>query len=129
VPHRKTNKEVSDLASTKPKEVMYEVNQLYQARGCLLQPVQRYVEEADTIGLHMINKSSRLAAVDGLREVTTQERILHIKLMNRPGAGDDQGEHGVDCGRLDHWVEGLIVVDTGSLGEAAKDPVSLVPLQ
>jgi hypothetical protein len=64
--HRKTNKEVSDLASTKPKEVMYEVNQLYQARGCLLQTVQRYVEEADTIGLHMINKSSRLAAVDGL---------------------------------------------------------------
>jgi hypothetical protein len=36
--------------------------------GRLLQPVQRLVEEADTIGLHRINKSSRLVVVDGLRE-------------------------------------------------------------
>jgi hypothetical protein len=34
----------------------------------------------------------------------------------------------VDRGWLDHWAEGLIVVDTGPLGEAAKDPTSLVPL-
>jgi hypothetical protein len=27
--HRKTNKEVSDLTSTNPKEVMYVVNRLY----------------------------------------------------------------------------------------------------
>jgi hypothetical protein len=49
--------------------------------------------------------------------------------MNRPGARDGQGEHGADCGRLDHRAEGLIVVNAGSLGEAVKDPVSLVPLQ
>jgi hypothetical protein len=58
-----------------------------------------------------------------------QEHILHIKLMNRPGAKDGQGEHGADRGRLDHRAEGLIVVDTGSLGEATKDPTSLVPFQ
>jgi hypothetical protein len=49
--------------------------------------------------------------------------------MNWPEAGDGQGEHGADCGRLDHWAEGLIVVDAGSLGEAAKNPASLVPFQ
>jgi hypothetical protein len=49
--------------------------------------------------------------------------------MNRPGAGDDQGEHGADRGRLDHRAEGLIVVDTGSLGEAVKNPTSVVPFQ
>jgi hypothetical protein len=49
--------------------------------------------------------------------------------MNRPGAGDGQGEHGVDRGQLDHRVEGLIVVNTGLLGEAAKDPTSLIPFQ
>jgi hypothetical protein len=49
--------------------------------------------------------------------------------MNGPGAGDVQGEHRVDRGRLDHWAEGLIVVDTGSLGEATKDPASLVPFR
>jgi hypothetical protein len=47
-----------------------------------------------------------------------QERVLHIKLMNRPGARDGSGEHGAGHGRLDHRAEGLIVVDAGSLGEA-----------
>jgi hypothetical protein len=58
-----------------------------------------------------------------------QEHILHIKLMNRPGAGDGQGEHGADRGLLDHRADVLIVVDIGSLGEAVKDPVSLVPFK
>jgi hypothetical protein len=58
-----------------------------------------------------------------------QERIHHIKLMNRPGAEDGQGEHGADRGRLDHQVEGLIIVEVGSLGEGVKDPASLVPFQ
>jgi hypothetical protein len=47
--------------------------------------------------------------------------------MNRPGVGDDQGEHCADCGRLDHQVEGLIIVDARLLGEAAKNPGRLVP--
>jgi hypothetical protein len=50
-------------------------------------------------------------------------------LMNRPGAGDVQGEHGAGRGRLDHRVECLIIVDVGSLGEAAKDLASLIPFQ
>jgi hypothetical protein len=49
--------------------------------------------------------------------------------VNRPGAGDDQGEQSADRGRLDHQAEGLIVVDAGLLGEAVKNPVSLVPVQ
>jgi hypothetical protein len=58
-----------------------------------------------------------------------QERVLYIELMNGPGAGDDQGEHRADGGRLDHRAEGLIVVDAGPLGEDAKNPTSLVPFQ
>jgi hypothetical protein len=95
--------------------------------GRLLKPIQRVVEEADAIKLHRINKSSKLAAVDGLREDVVLEHILHIELMNRPEAGDNQGEHGADRGRLDYRAEGLIIVDVGSLGEAAKNPTSLVP--
>jgi hypothetical protein len=49
-----------------------------------------------------------------------QEHILHIKLVNRPGAGDDQREHGANRGWLDHRAESLIVVDAGSLGEATR---------
>jgi hypothetical protein len=33
----------------------------------------------------------------------------------------------VDGGRLDDQAESLIVVDAGPLGEAAKNPTSLVP--
>jgi hypothetical protein len=77
----------------------------------------------------MINKSSRLTVLDGLREGAMQEHILHIELMNGPGAGDSQEEHGADHGRLDHRAKGLIVVNAGSLGEAAKDLGSLVPFQ
>jgi hypothetical protein len=58
-----------------------------------------------------------------------QERILHIKMINGPGAEDSQGEHHIDHGRLDYWAEGIIIVDVGSLGEATKDPASLVPFQ
>jgi hypothetical protein len=35
----------------------------------------------------------------------------------------------VDGGKLEHRAKGLIVVDAGPLGEAAKDSTSLVPLQ
>jgi hypothetical protein len=66
--------------------------------GCLLQPIQRLVEKADMIRLRWINKSSRLATVDNLREGVVQEHILHIKVMNGPGAADDQGEHYADHG-------------------------------
>jgi hypothetical protein len=97
--------------------------------GHLFQLIQRLVEEIDMIELRRINKSSRLAIVDGLRGGAMQEHILHIELMNRPGAGDDQREHGVGRGWLDHWVKGLIVVDAKSLGEAVKNPTSLVPVQ
>jgi hypothetical protein len=76
------------------------------------------------IELCRINKYSRLAAVDGLRVGVMQERILHIKLMNMPGGGDDQGEHRADRGWLDHQVEGLIVVNAESLHEVMKDPES-----
>jgi hypothetical protein len=35
----------------------------------------------------------------------------------------------VNGGWLDNWAESLIVVDAGTLGEAAKNPTSLVPFK
>jgi hypothetical protein len=57
-----------------------------------------------------------------------QEHILHIKLVDRPGTGNNQGKHRADGGRLDHRVEDLIIVDVVPLGEAVNDPTNLVPL-
>jgi hypothetical protein len=53
--------------------------------GSLLLPVEGLVEAADPVRLRGINKSRRLAAVDCLRESTMQERVLDIKLVDRPG--------------------------------------------
>jgi hypothetical protein len=57
------------------------------------------------------------------------EHILYIELMNGPGAGDGQGEHRADGGRLGHRAEGLIVVNARLLGKVTKDPASLIPFQ
>jgi hypothetical protein len=70
--------------------------------------------------LRRINKSSGLAIVYGLRKGVVQEHIIHIKLTNQPRVRDDQGEHGADRGRLDHWAEGLIIVDVELLDEATR---------
>jgi hypothetical protein len=53
--------------------------------GHLLQAIERLVEATDPVKLCRINKPHRLAAVDCLRESTMQERVLHIKLLDRAG--------------------------------------------
>jgi hypothetical protein len=40
--------------------------------------------------------------------------------MDKLGTIGGQQKHRVASGRLDHWVEGLIVVDDGPLGEARR---------
>ena len=45
--------------------------------------------------------------------------ILHVELVDRPGAGDSQAEDDPYGGRFDNRTEGLVVVDAVLLGEAA----------
>jgi hypothetical protein len=52
-----------------------------------------------------------------------EEGILDIELMNHLVLGE--GERG----KLDDGAEGLVVVDFGALGEAPKDPMSLVAVE
>jgi hypothetical protein len=92
----------------------------------LLQPIERLVEAVDLVRLRGINKPHRLAIVDCIWESTMYEHILHIKLVDGSGAWDGQGKYCADGGRLDNQAECLIVVDARPLGEAAKNPTSLV---
>ena len=55
-----------------------------------------------------------------------KKSVLHVQLMNRPGAGDCYAEDGADGGRLDDGAERLVVVDAVLLGEAADDSACLV---
>ena len=76
-----------------------------------------------------ILEASRLRIVNCLRESPVKEGVLHVQLMNRPAARECQGEHYANYSRLYNWTEGLIEVHARALGEAAKDPARLVPLQ
>jgi hypothetical protein len=54
-----------------------------------------------------------------------KEGVLDIELVDRPIPGEDDA----DGGELDDRAEGLIVVHAEALGEAPKNPASLVAVQ
>jgi hypothetical protein len=58
-----------------------------------------------------------------------EEGIRHVELVDRPVPGQCQGQNSPDGGRLDHWTEGLVVVDPRALGEAPEHITGLVPFQ
>jgi hypothetical protein len=78
------------------------------------------------IGLGGVNKPSRLDAVDCLIQGAMEKSILHIKLVNRPGARQSQSENHPNGGWLDNWTEGFIIVNAWPLCEPTKDPTSFV---
>jgi len=49
--------------------------------------------------------------------------------MNRPTARKSQRHNCANYSCLDHWAEGLIKVDAGTVSETAENPTSLVALQ
>jgi hypothetical protein len=56
-----------------------------------------------------------------------EEGILDVELVDHPVLVEGEGED-PNCGKLDE-VEGLVVVHFGALGEASKDPTSLVAVE
>jgi hypothetical protein len=70
-----------------------------------------------------------MTAVDSIRQSAMEEGILDVELMDRPIPGEGEGEDGVNSGELDDGAKGLVVVDSGALGEAPKDPTSLVAVE
>jgi hypothetical protein len=58
-----------------------------------------------------------------------EEGILDVELVDRPVAGEDEGEDGANSGELDDGAEGLVVVHSVALGEAPKDPTGLVAVE
>ena len=67
-----------------------------------------------------------LLVVDRLVEVAMKKGILHIQLVDRPGAGDGNAENGPNGGLFDHRTEGLVVVNAFSLRKPADHPAGLV---
>jgi hypothetical protein len=95
----------------------------------LLEAVQGLVQPADQIWTVSVDEASGLAAVDSLRQSAMEEGILDIELMDRPVVGEGEGEDRANSGELDDGAEGLVVVHSGALGEAPKDPTGLVVVE
>lgn len=76
-----------------------------------------------------ISKSGGLHAVDCLSESAMEKNILDIELVNRPLVGQCQGENSADCRGLDNGAESLVIVKSGPLCKAVKNPVSLIPIK
>ena len=81
------------------------------------------------VRMSWIHKAGWLLAVNRLVKGAVEESILDVKLMNRPGAGSGDGENSTDGRRLDHWTEGLVIVDAVLLGEAANYPARFIASQ
>jgi hypothetical protein len=58
-----------------------------------------------------------------------EEGILYVELMDCPVPGDGEGDDSANRGKLDDGVEGLIIDNSGALGEASKDPTGLVAIE
>jgi hypothetical protein len=58
-----------------------------------------------------------------------EEGILDIELMDRLVAEEGEGEDGANSGELDNRAKGLVVVHSGALCEAPKDPTGLVAVE
>ena len=52
--------------------------------GRLLEAVQGLDELADVVGMITIDEAGGLVAVDELRQLIVQERVLHVELMDWP---------------------------------------------
>jgi len=55
--------------------------------------------------------------------------IGDIELSRGPLMGSSNGEHGLNHGRLNDRRDGFTEVDAGTLGKAANDPPSFIPLE
>jgi hypothetical protein len=58
-----------------------------------------------------------------------EEGILGVELMDRPVLGEGEGEDDINGDELDDEAEGLVVVHSGALSEALKDPLGLVAVE
>jgi len=95
----------------------------------LLEAIEGPVETTNKVRVCRILEPKRLSTVDCLGHHPMKEGILDVQLMNSPVLRKGQGEHHTNRRGLHHWTEGLIIVHTGVLREATKNPMYLVPLK
>ena len=85
--------------------------------------------EADVVGGSRVDEAVRLLAVDRLVQMAVKKGVLHVQLMDRPGARSGDAEDDPDGGRFDNRAERLVVVDAVPLRKTTNDPPGLMASQ
>jgi hypothetical protein len=61
------------------------------------------------------SETQRLLHKYSALQITIEENIVYVSLMNAPTFGDDNGENQPKCGWFDHWVKCLIIVKVNTV--------------
>ena len=77
-PRRKTNREVSAMAYTKPCER----KAIVPSSGRLLEAIEGPIELADHVGVRLVHKADRMSAIHRFHRSAMEEGILDIELMH-----------------------------------------------
>lgn len=54
--------------------------------------------------------------------------ILDVQLVDHPVLGEGKGENSLNDDKLDDRTKGIVVVHSGALSEASKNPTSLAAI-
>lgn len=95
----------------------------------LFEAIQKAVKLTHHTQTSGVNEAGGLAAVHCLGQSAMMEAILDVQLVDRPIPREGKGEDGPNGGSLDDRTEGIVVVHSGVLSEALKDPTGFVAIQ
>jgi hypothetical protein len=95
----------------------------------LFQAIEGLVERAHQLTMGKLNEVSGLGAIDYFCKHVMKECVLDVEQVHRPTPEDGQSEHNLNGGRLDDWVEDLVVVHPEALSESLENLTSLVSVQ
>jgi hypothetical protein len=81
----------------------------------LFESVERFKEATNICGMLRIDEAGRLLTIDHLIEISMEESVFDIELVNRPVVGEGEGEDNADGGRFNDRTEGFVKIDAGLL--------------
>jgi hypothetical protein len=74
-----------------------------------------------------INKTGGFLAIDGFLEVTMQEGVFDIHLIDGPSEGGGKSKHHLNCCRLNNRTKGFSIIHFGLLSKSPDDPLKIHP--
>jgi hypothetical protein len=92
----------------------------------LFKAIEGFEKTTDMVRMLLIDKSRGLLTIDHFIEMTMEEGIFDVELMNGPSVREGKRENDANGSGFNYRAEGFIKVDAGLLREAAYHPTGFV---